>query len=853
MLWKIDQSVPTNAPIASATRVAGGACPWPGVLARGRSILCLSALFLALGRFAVANLAAETAPPLSAYPGQIGLRVGQWAHRILVTEAAANGFELDRTGAATFVSDNPEVAAVSKEGRVVGKKPGEAHIECKFGNYSAVTTVKVAAAPEEKLTSFANEVLPALSKAGCNGGSCHSKPEGQGGFKLSVFAYDPKADHEAIVKSSRGRRIFPGSPSSSLLLLKPTMAVNHGGGQRFDKNSDFYKVLLRWITDGMPYQLANEPVLQSVQVYPHERRYQKKASQQLLVEALYSDGSRRDVTHLAEFRSNEKDVAQVGEQGLITVGTATGEGVVVVRFMGLVDISRVTAPAEKTLPDAVYASLPANNEIDRLVYARLKKLGFAPSDLCSDSEFLRRVSLDAAGVLPTAEEAKAFLADPDPKKRDDLVERMLNHPNYGNFWATKFADMIRPNPFRVGVKSVYLIDLWLRESFQANKPYDALVKELLTAQGSTHKYGPTVFFRDRRVPGDAGAFVSQIFLGVRVECAKCHHHPNEKWSQADYYQLASFFGEVKHKGQGISAPISGEPEFIYHTPGGEVRHPVSGEVMKPKALDGEFAKIKPGQDPREALAEWVINPANPYFSKAIANRIWAHFMGRGIVDPVDDFRASNPATNPELLEWLARDLADNGFNLKKLMADIMRSRVYQLGSLPNENNLADTRNYSRFYRRRLSAEVLLDAVSDLTGSGESFTGLPKGGKAMEIWNQRLESDFLDAFGRPNANADCPCERDAKTSVVQALHLMNSTGLQAKLSDSEGTAKQLASGKLSNDEIVSRIYLAAYNRPPVDEELKIARGIFPKQGEDRHAAVQDLMWALINSAEFVFNH
>jgi hypothetical protein len=521
--------------------------------------------------------------------------------------------------------------------------------------------------------------------------------------------------------------------------------------------------------------------------------------------------------------------------------------------MGLVDISRITVPADKVLPDSLYSSLPVNNEIDKLVYARLKKLCLAPSGDCTDSEFIRRASLDTLGELPTSEESRVFLAETSPDKRNKLIDYLLQQPAYGDYWAVKWGDLIRGNPSRIGVKPVYLLDLWLRETFRQNKPYDQFVRELLTAQGSTHRYGPTAVFRDKREPPDAGAFVSQIFLGVRIECAKCHHHPNEKWSQNDYYQLAAYFAELKHKGQGISEPISGEAEYVWHAPGGEVRNPVTGELMKPKPPGGPPAQIAAGQDPRSALIDWMVRTDNPFFAKAIANRIWAQFFGRGLVDPVDDFRASNPPTNEPLLDWLAADLSSHGYDLKHLMRTIMQSRVYQLSSLPNEYNVADTKNFSRAYRRRLPAEVLLDAVCSVTGTTDSYSGLPPETRAMDTWNNKLESVFLDAFGRPNSSAAPPCERDTKPTVVQALHLMNSNKLQTQIASADGRAKKLADSKLSEQEIINELYLTTRSRLPDKQEMQLALSAFSAKDATRQTATEDVMWALINSAEFVFNH
>lgn len=720
-------------------------------------------------------------------------------------------------------------------------------------NQTTNVSVTVTPPPTNAPVSFINDVLPVLSKSGCNAGKCHAKPEGQNGFKLSVFAYDPKSDYKEMVKDDRGRRVFPALPEESLILKKPTLAVPHEGGERFERGSKSYEMIRRWIEQGMPYSHPDDPTLQSIEVNPSERRYQKGTRQNLVVQARYSNGAVRDVTDLTEFDSNEKEIARVDENGIVTVGKLSGEAAVIARFMGLVAVSRVTVPADRVLPEALYSTLPVANFIDELAYSRFKKLGLFPSDGCTDGEFIRRASLDVIGALPKPEEVRAFLIDSDPKKRAKLVDRLLSHPNYADYWAEKWADLVRPNPDRAGVKSVFMLDQWLRESFRQNKPYDRFVREIVTAQGSTHRNGPTVVFRDRREPADLTTLVSQIFLGVRLECAKCHHHPNEKWSQDDFYQFAAYFGEIKRKGTGISPPISGDFEVIYHAPGGEVRHPVTEAAMKAKPPDGPPAQIQGGSDPRRALADWLCRPDNPFFARAVVNRVWAEYFGRGIVDPVDDFRASNPPSNEPLLEALARDFVTHGYDLKHLMRTILQSHLYQLTSLPNEHNVGDTRNFSRAYRRRLPAEVLLDAVADVTATPGTFQGLPLGARAKDTWNYKISSEFLDAFGRPNSSSDCPCERDVKPSVVQALHLMNSNDLQSRIANAAGRARHLAGSDRSSKDIITELYLAAFSRFPTPEELSMASRAFAAPEATRQTATEDILWALLNTAEFVFNH
>ena len=705
----------------------------------------------------------------------------------------------------------------------------------------------------ERPVSFVGDVLPILSKAGCNTSGCHSGPDGQNGFRLSVFSYDPRSDYEEIVKQGNGRRVSPAAPELSLFLMKPTQEVPHEGGRRLEKGAASYRTLARWITEGMIYQLPDEPALDGIELGQAERSVERGAAGQLRVEAKFSDGSQRDVTVLADFKSSDVGFVEVDELGRFQVGQQSGEGVVVVRYMGEVAIAKLSVAPEQGLPAEKYADLPRENLIDEHAIARWAGLGLFPSEPCSDSEFIRRASLDLIGELPSVARVRAFLDDGAPDKRARLVDELLAAPEWADRWALVWADLLRPNPDRVGVKSVYVLDQWLRESFRQNKPYDQFAREILTVTGSTHRDGPAVIFRDRREPADLTTTVSQVFMGVRLECAKCHHHPNERWSQGDFYQLAAFFKDVRRKGTGVSPPISGSPEFVYHRAGGSVKHPVSGEEMLPQPPGGEVPALPGGSDPRSSLADWLSSPDNPFFARALVNRVWGAMMGKGIVNPVDDMRTSNPPSNPELLDALARDFIDGGYDLKKLMRRIASSRVYQLSATPNETNVGDTQHFSRAYLRRLPAEVMTDAVADVTGIPDQFEGMPPGARALQTWNFKLASDTLDAFGRPDSSEDCPCERDLGTSVVQALHLMNSDGLQAKLAHQSGRVAALASGELSESQIIEELYLASYARLPDEEEHAIALGEFSKPGATRQTASEDILWALINSAEFVFNH
>jgi len=715
------------------------------------------------------------------------------------------------------------------------------------------TSLGTAVATAEAVPSFVYDVLPALARVGCMAGSCHAKPEGQNGFKLSVFSYNPRSDYAEIVKDGRGRRVSPAAPEASLVLLKPTLALDHEGGQRFEPDSPVYQMLVKWIAGGMPYQRTNEPSLVGLQVSPATGTYQHGAKVALTATARYDDNSDRDVTALTEFVSQDKELVTVEDAGVMRVGTNNGESVVVARFMGQVNAARVTVPADSRLPASRYEGLPVSNFIDELAYAHFQKLGLFPSAKCSDAEFLRRSTLDTIGRLPTVAEARAFLADPAADKRQRWTDQLLTDPAWADYWANKWADLLRPNPDRVGVKSVYLLDQWLRAAFRENLRYDEFARALLTVEGSNHHDGPAVVYRDRREPADLTTIFSQVLLGVRMECAKCHHHPNERWSQDDFYQFAAFFGPVKQKGAGLSPPISAGTETFYFAPGGTVKHPVTDAVLAPRPPDGPKVEPKEKEDPRLALAAWLTDPQNPYFARAAVNRIWGSFFGRGFVEPVDDFRVSNPAVNEPLLNTLAADFARHGYDLKHVMRTILNSELYQLGSAPNDTNLADTKNFSRSARRRLPAEVMLDAVCDVTGVPDEFDGCPPGSRAIQTWSFKIPSHFLDAFGRPNSSTDAPCERDLRTSVVQSLHLMNSQALQAKLANPQGRARRLAASDKPPGEIVTELYLSAFARPPTSEELAVASAGFGTEAKERQTATEDVLWALLNSPEFVFNH
>ena len=566
----------------------------------------------------------------------------------------------------------------------------------------------------------------------------------------------------------------------------------------------------------------------------------------------YSDGSRRDVTAAAAYQSNDKTIAAVaeGSDGMIQAGPVPGEAAIMARYMNFIAVCAVTIPLPGNVPEAAYEKLPRGNDIDDLVWKKLKLLGMLPSPAASDTTIHRRAYLRAIGRLPMPEETRAFLADSSTGKREHLIDRLLERPEYADFWSNKWADLLRPNPYRAGIKAVWNLDAWLRAAFRRNMPYGQFVRELITAKGSTWHNGATVIFRDRPDTVEIGASVSQLFLGVRLECAKCHHHPFEVWSQDDFYGFASFFSRVGHKGTGLSTPISGGEEMIFTASSGRLNHGRTGEPVSPKLLGGAPLTLGPEQDPRDVLVEWMTEPDNPYFAKVMANRVWAELMGQGLVDPVDDMRATNPASNELLLEYLAQDFRQQGYDIKKLIRRIMTSSVFGLSSMPSERNVADIRNFSRYYRQRLRAEVLLDAVNDVLGVEEEFAAMPPGSRATQLWTYRASSFFLDTFGRPDPNLDPPCERTSESTAPQILHLMNSPALNSKLVLDTARPAKLAAGEDSNEKIVEETYLLVYCRLPTDDERQAALE-FVSQGNPRRRAVEDLFWALLNTPEFLF--
>lgn len=716
-----------------------------------------------------------------------------------------------------------------------------------------------AAEPAREL-NFVNDISPILTKATCNSGGCHAKAgNGQNGFRLSLLGFEPEEDYEHIVKEGRGRRVFPAAPEQSLLLLKAANIVPHGGGKKLDPNSDGYKMLAEWIRQGMPYGKPTDPTLASIEVEPKRNTMPVKSQQQLKVTARYSDGSTRDVTRSALYEPNDPSMAEADEDGLVKIRDLPGNVAVMVRYGGKVSVYSASIP----LGAPVESLPPEKNFIDKLVFANLVQIGVPPSPVCDDETFLRRVSLDIAGRLPTVEEAKAFIESTAPDKRDRLIESLLNTPDYADYFANKWAPLLHNKRDSASdITANFAFHSWVRDGLLSNKPYDQMVRELLAATGTIESNPPVAWYKRVKEPHLQIEDVAQLFLGVRMQCAQCHHHPFERWSQADYYSLAAFFSQIGRK----PTATAGE-DVIFHKRGiAQMVNKKTMEPVKPAALGDAVAEIAPDEDPRLRLADWMSSKTNPFFAKALVNRYWKHFFKRGLIEPEDDIRDTNPPTNPELLDALAKHFIESGFDLKEVVRTITQSSTYQLSAMPNEHNGVDRQNFSHFYPKRLSAEVLLDAVDQLTGARTDFADLPPGTRAVALpdnsYNRSMP--FLKVFGRPEGASVCECERVQSSSLAQSLHLMNAADVKAKLTTKGGRAETLSKDDRPESEKLRELYLAAFSREPRTDELKVAEEYLARPRTDgqgkplapqvaKRQGYEDLLWALINTKEFLFNH
>jgi hypothetical protein len=794
---------------------------------------------------------------LSVQPAEVKLK-GLDASAQLVVTAKLAARQQDLTGDVKYEVSNPAVARITTAGRIVPLANGTTEITAVYGDRKAKMSVTNESCDVNLPINFTNQIVPIFTKLGCNSGGCHGKSGGQNGFALSLLGFVPDLDYTSLVKEARGRRLLPSAPDHSLLLLKATGVMAHAGGKRMEVGSDEYKLVRRWIAAGTPFGKETDPAVTKISVFPEHRILTRNNRQQFAVLAHYSDGSIQDVTPRAQFESNEGEIAIVDGAGLVRTLEMSGEAAIMARYQGQVAVFRASVPLGSKVPD--YKFEP-QTVVDRFTHKKWKELGIVPSEACSDEQFIRRVSLDLTGTLPTPTQIKAFLADPSPNKRDRLVDRLLETPEYSYYFANKWADVLRVKRRndQTRARGTFAFHSWIRESIAQDKPYDQFAREILAATGDESSSPPTVWYKELANPENFVDDTAQVFLGLRMACAQCHHHPYEKWSQDDYWGLAAFFGRLGRKqvqqpgGNGNQQALI---QVIFNRSSGSVINKRTSKPAEITPLDGEPMKVAPDEDPRHKLVDWMVNPKNPYFARAVANRYWAHFFGRGIVDPLDDMRVTNPPSNPELLDALASELAKSKYSLKELIKVIVKSRTYQLSAVPNEFNKHDKQAFARFYPRRMSAEVLYDAVNQVSLADSTFGGLPgdrhSPRRAIMLPDESFASYFLDVFGRPQRISACECERVSEANLAQALHLLNSDEIQNKLARANGRANLLARDPRSDSEKVEEMFLWAFGRRPSADHLQVALSHIARHTANKQVAYENILWALINTKEFVFN-
>ena len=828
----------------------------PTLLPRRFSCFLLTALLLGLmvgtshqSQAADANFVVS--PPV------VTLQGNDARGQLLVTQgdAAGGSQSADLTSQATYASSQPLIVTVSPTGRLLARGNGSANLTITVGTTSRTVPVSVAGIDPLAKVGFNESVMPILSRAGCNAGACHASQYGKGGFKLSVFGFAPEDDHKAIVRERFGRLANSVNPAESLFLQKPTSEAIHEGGRRLEKGSIDYQILERWLAAGAPGPSGAANPVTDLKVHPPRRVGARGFNQQLQVIATFADGKARDVTHWARFDSMDDSVLTVNADGLVrTIGK--GQGTAMIRFGGHSAISMFIVPYADS---ADLGAWKDNNFIDTLAAAKFREIGIPPSGLCDDATFLRRAFLDVTGTLPSVEQAKTFLASTDPAKRQKLVDLLLGltgdpklnvHDNdYAAYWALKWSDLIRSNSAAIGEQGMWALNNWLKTSFRENKPFDKIVRELVTAKGSTFSNGPANYFRIASNPPDLTEATTQLFLGVRLQCAKCHNHPYEPFSQTDYYAFAAFFARVGNKASQEFGLFGGET-VIMNQAGGEVSHPRTGKILPPTPLRGK--PVTETNDRRQSLADWMTAKDNNYFARNLVNRMFAYLMGRGLVEPIDDMRGTNPASNPELLDALAKEFIRTGYDQKQLIRLILNSRLYQLDSQPLPGNAADVKFHSHYHVKRIPAEPLLDAIDSATGVRTKFEKVPLGTKAIELPDAKYNNYFLSAFGKPRREAVCECERVSEPNLAQALHTLNGDMIETKIATPTGRVGVLMAEKKSPVEIIENLYLATLSREPTREERETCLKLLA-EAKDPKAFHQDLLWSLLNTKQFQFVH
>lgn len=806
--------------------------------------LTIIAFQLALAAQSLAPQATSpTQPKLSVYPKEISLTTARDSQSVIVQVEYPDGITRDVTEKATWKLDRDD-RVTRTSNRFTPKADGDAKLTVAFESHSVDVPISVKQATADPPISFKLDVMPVFMRAGCNVGSCHGSARGKDGFRLSLFGFDPDGDYYRLTHEQPKRRLDLSIPTECLFIEKATGAVPHSGGSPTKKGDPLYNTLVRWLEAGAPADPGAVPTINSLEVYPPSALMDGTGeTQQLTVRAKYSDGTDRDVTGLAVFLSSNDNAAPISKEGKVTAANR-GEAFVMARFeKHTVGVPFIVLPKGFAFK---WKDTPANNYIDELIYTKLKKLRIQPSEVCTDAEYIRRVSLDVCGVLPTSAESEQFIADADPAKRGKLVDKLLARKEFVELWVMKWSELLQMrSSINVSYKATLLYYNWLQEQIASNVPIDQMIKKLLSSTGGTFSNPATNYYQMEQDRLKTAENVAQVFMGMRIQCAQCHNHPFDRWTMDDYYSFAAFFAQIGRK------PAADPREtIVFNSGGGEVNHLVGGRVMAPKFLGGATPDCK-GRDRRELLGEWIVSNDNPYFAKNLANIVWAHFFGRGIVDQVDDVRVSNPPVNGPLLDALAKHFVECKFDFKRVVRDICTSRTYQLSTITNDTNAFDERNFSHATLRRIRAEVLLDCITQATQTKDKFAGLPIGARAVQIADGNTATYFLTTFGRASRETVCSCEVKMEPNLGQALHLMNGENVHAKVKEG-GVVKRLLDEKKTPPQVINELYLRSVSRKPTEDEHKAIESQLAGV-KDPGPPLEDVFWALLNSREFLFNH
>lgn len=817
----------------------------------GRLIVCLFLLTWGWETTLAADVEAAGST-IRALPGEVTLDGPRARHRIVIERVEAGDLLGQVTEGVVLTLDPEGVVSVKKSGDgghvATPIADGIATVTARVGEAQTTMTIRVVGSQSAFAWSFRNHVQPVLTKMKCNSGACHGAAAGKNGFKLSLRGYDAEGDHLALTRHSRGRRIVPEDPGRSLVLTKPLGLLPHKGGIRFEKGSLEYDVLSGWIAGGAPPPRSDDPRILRLEILPEDMVLRVGAEQQLIVRAHFSDGRAEDVTQWVKFTGTNSAVARVDDNGKIRV-VGYGEGAVTVWYLSRIVTATVSVPYDNRVAPEVFDRVPTRSFIDHLVLEKLRRLNLPPSPPASDVEFLRRAFVDTIGVLPTPDEVRGFVFDPDPAKRDRVIDDLLERPEYVDYWSYKWSDLLLVNSKELkGSSATWAYYSWIRDRVEANASWKDFARGIVTATGDTLENGAANFFLLHRDPLDMAETTSVTFLGMSINCARCHDHPLEKWTNEQYYSMANLFARVRRK------ETRGARKMIFAAADGEVIQPLSGQPQLPTPLDGTPIEFDDRRDRREHLADWLTRPENPYFSRAIANRVWANYLGVGLVEAVDDLRMTNPASNEKLLSALGRYLAENDYDLKKLMRLILRSATYQRSSRAVEGNGGDRRFYSHYYSRRMMAEVMLDVIAQVTDVPTPFPGYPAGWRALQLPDSTVSSYFLRSFGRPDRVITCECERTDQPSMAQILHIANGDTINAKLRAAGSRVTRLIEAKKTNKDILEDVYLRALCRlPTAKERTEIMAILDGTPDADRREVIEDLFWSVLSSKEFLFNH